>query len=106
MNSNANPIAFYLVLAIVKPGGMGMGDVKLAGVIGLFLGQLGWAELAVGAAAAFLLGGIAGIVLILVRRVGRGTSMPFGPWMLGGAWVGVFAGVPIAQAYLALVGLA
>lgn len=98
--------AFYLVLALLKPGGMGMGDVKLAGVLGLFLGQLGWAELVVGAAAAFLLGGLAGIVILISRRGGRGTAIPFGPWMLAGAWVGIFAGAPIAHAYLALAGVA
>jgi leader peptidase (prepilin peptidase)/N-methyltransferase len=97
---------FYLALALAHPGGMGFGDVKLAGVLGLFLGFLGWAPLLVGAFAAFLLGGLFGIALLVTRRAGRRTGIPFGPWMLAGAWLGVFAGPAIGSAYLALLGLA
>jgi len=97
--------AFYLALALISPRGMGMGDVKLAGVIGLMLGWVGWAALAVGALAAFLLGGLAAVALILARRARRTTGIPFGPWMLGGAWVGILLGEPIARGYLALFGL-
>jgi leader peptidase (prepilin peptidase)/N-methyltransferase len=95
----------YLVLALISPRGMGMGDVKLAGVIGLMLGWFGWAALAVGTLAAFVLGGLIGIGLILARRASRNTGIPFGPWMLGGAWVGILLGEPIARGYLALFGL-
>lgn len=96
----------YLVLAIAAPRGMGFGDVKLAGALGLLLAYLGWGPLAVGAFGAFLLGGTFGIVLLLTRRAGRSTGIPFGPWMLLGAWVGAFSGVPIWNAYLRLLGLA
>ncbi|MCU1424734.1 MAG: prepilin peptidase [Microbacteriaceae bacterium] len=97
--------AFYLTLAFVQPGGMGMGDVKLAGVLGLFLGFLGWPGLIVGVAASFLLGGLFGVALILLRKVSRTSGIPFGPWMLVGAWVGVFAGSAIADGYLSSAGL-
>lgn len=97
--------AVYLGLALISPRGMGMGDVKLAGVIGLMLGWFGWAALAVGALAAFILGGLAGVALIVARRASRNTGIPFGPWMLGGAWVGILLGQPIARGYLALFGL-
>ena len=97
--------ALYLVLALVRRGGMGFGDVKLAGVLGLFLGFLGWGPLAVGAFAAFVLGGLFGIALILLRRAGRATAIPFGPWMLAGAWIGILAGQPITAWYLSTVGL-
>ncbi|MER3390267.1 MAG: prepilin peptidase [Microcella sp.] len=97
--------AVYLVLALVAPRGMGMGDVKLAGVLGLFLGWFGWDALAVGSLAAFLLGGIYGVILILARRARRTTGIPFGPWMLAGAWVGILFGEPIARGYLAAFGL-
>lgn len=95
----------YLGLALISPRGMGMGDVKLAGVVGLFLGFSGWAALAVGTLAGFVLGGIVGVTLIAARRARRNTGIPFGPWMLAGAWVGILLGNPIAQGYLALVGL-
>lgn len=97
--------AFYFVLAIISPRGMGMGDVKLAGVLGLFLGSLGWGQLAVGAGAAFVLGGVFSIILLATKRAGRKSGIPFGPWMLLGAWVGIFIGQTIAGDYLALIGL-
>ncbi len=97
--------AFYLVLALAYPRGMGFGDVKLAGVLGLYLGYLGWGPLLVGAFAAFLVGGLFSIVLLLTRRVGRKAGIPFGPWMLAGAWIGVIFGKDIAIGYLALFGL-
>jgi leader peptidase (prepilin peptidase)/N-methyltransferase len=98
-------VAFYLILALIKPGGMGMGDVKLAGVLGLFLGYLGWGPLLVGTMAGFLAGGIVGIVLMLTGAARRGSSIPFGPWMFAGAWVGIFAGDQLFRVYLSAVGL-
>ncbi|MBI5162223.1 MAG: prepilin peptidase [Micrococcales bacterium] len=95
----------YFAIAFVKPGAMGFGDVKLAAVLGLFLGYLGWPQLVVGFFAAFVLGGLTGIALILARRAGRRSGIPFGPCMFAGAWVGIFAGVPLARAYLNFVGL-
>jgi leader peptidase (prepilin peptidase)/N-methyltransferase len=97
--------AFYLALALAYPRGMGLGDVKLAGVLGLFLGWFGWSELVVGAFAAFLLGGAYAIVLLATHRVERGGGVPFGPWMLAGAWVGITLGEPLAQLYLSSLGL-
>jgi leader peptidase (prepilin peptidase)/N-methyltransferase len=97
--------AFYFLLAIVYPGGMGFGDVKLAAVLGIYLGWLGWGELLVGAFAAFLLGGLFAIGLIMFRKAGRKTGIPFGPWMLGGAWISILFGNTISGGYLALFGL-
>jgi len=90
---------------MISPRGMGMGDVKLAGVLGLFLGSLGWGQLAVEAGAAFVLGGLFSVILLITRRAGRKSGIPFGPWMLLGAWVGIFAGPAIAGGYLSIVGL-
>ena len=95
----------YLALALARPGAMGLGDVKLAGVIGILLGWLGWETLAVGAIAAFLLGGIVGVGMLLAGR-GRKAQLAFGPWMLAGAWIGILAGEPIARSYLQLFGVA
>ncbi len=93
---------FYFLLRAARPGGMGGGDVKLAGVIGIYLGWLGWGALAVGAFAAFLYGGVFGIALMLLRRAGRKTAIPFGPWMILGAWTGVFAGEAVGKWYVNL----
>lgn len=101
----AGAFALYLALALGVPGGMGLGDVKLAGVLGLYLGWLGWGPLLVGIFAAFVLGSLWGIALVVVRRARRSGGIPFGPWMLAGAWVGVLWGPAIAAAYLALFGL-
>lgn len=98
--------AVYLCLALAVPGGMGFGDVKLAAPLGFGLAYLGWGPLAVGSFAAFLLGGTFAIVLVLLRRAGRGSGIPFGPWMLGGAWLGIVLGEPIWRWYLGILGLA
>jgi leader peptidase (prepilin peptidase)/N-methyltransferase len=95
----------YTAMAFAYPGGMGFGDVKLAGVLGLFLGYLGWGQLIVGAFGAFLLGGVFSLVLLVLRKANRKSGIPFGPWMLAGAWIGVLVGAPIAHGYLALFGL-
>lgn len=96
----------YLALALAVPGGMGLGDVKLAGVLGLVLAYLGWGPLAVGSFGAFLLGGTFAIVLLVVRRAGRRSGIPFGPWMLAGAWLGIAVGAPVWDLYLGVLGLA
>lgn len=96
----------YAIMAFAYPGGMGFGDVKLAGVLGLFLGYLGWSQLIVGAFGAFLLGGVFSLGLLALRKANRKSGIPFGPWMLGGAWIGALGGAPIMGGYLALFGLA
>lgn len=96
---------FFFLLAMIKRGGMGYGDIKLAAVLGLYLGFLGWGNLFVGVFAAFLFGGVFGLVLMAIRRAGRKTKIPFGPWMILGAWLGVFAGEFIASTYVGAVGV-
>jgi leader peptidase (prepilin peptidase) / N-methyltransferase len=96
----------YGLIRLIRPDGMGGGDVKLAGVAGLFLGWLGWGSLGVGWLAAFLLGGVFGIALIVGGRARRDTAVPFGPWLLAGAWVGIWFGGWIWHSYAALTGLA
>ena len=81
--------AFYFVLALISPGGIGMGDVKLAAVIGFALGYLGWTPFLVGAFGAFLVGGLVSLVALALRRVTLRSSIPFGPSMLAGAFLGV-----------------
>ncbi|WP_029287159.1 A24 family peptidase [Cellulomonas sp. HZM] len=91
---------FYFALVFAYPAGMGFGDVKLAGVLGLYLGWTGWGALVIGGFAAFFIGGVFALVLLLVRRAGRKTGIPFGPWMLLGAFVGLIWGNGLWDAYL------
>jgi leader peptidase (prepilin peptidase)/N-methyltransferase len=79
----------YLVLALVSPGGggLGFGDVKLAGVLGLLLGWLGWGPVLVSVLAAFIVGGVIAVLLLLSRRASRSSHIAFGPSMILGAWM-------------------
>lgn len=97
-------VVLYAIPAFVRPGAMGMGDVKLAGVLGLFLGFLGVPSALVGLIGGFVLGGIAGLALLLAGR-GLKAKLAFGPWLLAGAWAGILLGEPIAAGYLGLFGL-
>ncbi|SDU72607.1 prepilin peptidase [Jiangella alkaliphila] len=78
-------LAFYLLLALLRPADLGLGDVKLSASLGLLLGWVGWTTVASGVFLAFLAGAAIGIVLLAVGRAGRRTSLPFGPPMLVGA---------------------
>ncbi|WP_426998613.1 prepilin peptidase [Pseudarthrobacter sp. N5] len=75
---------FYFALRLVYPPGMGFGDVKLAGVLGMYLGYLGWTHVFAGTFAAFLLGGLWSLGLLAARQGTLKSSIPFGPFMLAG----------------------
>lgn len=75
----------YWVLWFVYPAGMGFGDVKLAGVLGMFLGFVGWEHVVLGAGAGFVAGGLWGLALMVSRRGSAKSAIPFGPSMLTGA---------------------
>lgn len=96
----------YRVLHLVYPAGMGYGDVRLAGLLGLYLGWWGWDRLLVGGFLAFAVGGVAGIVVLLLRRGGLRTAIPYGPYMLVGTWLGLLLGPALAAWYLGTAGLA
>ncbi|MFE0672631.1 prepilin peptidase [Streptomyces sp. NPDC058867] len=82
----------YLVLFLINPAGMGFGDVKLALGTGAVLGWYGWSTLMLGTFAGFLLGALYGGALVVVRRAGRKTAIPFGPFLITGAFLGLLAG--------------
>ncbi|MFP5370307.1 MAG: prepilin peptidase [Actinomycetes bacterium] len=81
--------AVFLLLALISPRGLGMGDVKLAGLVGLHLGWLGWDVVVVGAAAGFVIQALVAVVLLAGRRIGLRGELPFGPAMLLGAAVAI-----------------
>ena len=97
-------LALYFSLAFLYPGGMGFGDVKLAGLLGLYLGWLSWSALLIGAFGGFLIGGFAGAALLATRRAPRRSAIPFGPHMLGAAVLAVFIAAPVATWYTSLIG--
>jgi len=94
--------AFYFVICFAYPAGMGFGDVKLSGVLGMATAWLGWGAWGIGLFAGFLFGGVWGIGLIALRKGGRKSKVPFGPFMLAGTLAGVLVGEPLAEAYLRL----
>jgi leader peptidase (prepilin peptidase)/N-methyltransferase len=98
--------ALYLSLWLTTRGrGMGLGDVKLSGVLGAYLAWLGWGTLAIGAFGAFALGGLTSIGLVLAGRAGRKTRIPFGPFMLAASLLAVLVGGPLADAYQRYTGI-
>lgn len=97
-------LVFYVLLALVYPAGMGWGDVKLAGVLGGLTAYVGWGALVVGAFAGFALGAVVAVVMMALGRGTGKTPLPFGPFMLLGAVVGVVFGGYIAGGYLGMIG--
>lgn len=82
---------FYLLLMVISPSGMSLGDVKLAASLGTLLAWFGWRLLLAGGFAGFLLAGIYGIALLASGRATRKQPIPFGPFMIAGAILAVVA---------------
>ncbi|WP_420116303.1 prepilin peptidase [Micromonospora sp.] len=79
----------YVVLALLPRSRLGFGDVKLAAVLGLPLGWLGWPPLWLGLLLPHLLNGVLVLALLVAGRVRRDTALPFGPALLTGVWLAV-----------------
>ena len=99
----AAAVVLYVLYRVLAVWGMGGGDVKLAPLLGFYLGWLGWSAVAVGAFAGFLLGGLVGGVLLASKLASRKSRIPFGPYMLAGAFLAVFAAAPLADWYTNLL---
>jgi len=84
----------YLLLGLIRPGGIGGGDIKLAGLVGLALGWLGWRAVLGGAALGFVLAALAGLALLAARRVTLRSQISFGPFLIGGALLVMLAAGP------------
>ena len=89
LGGGAAMFAVYFILALISPASMGMGDVKLAAVVGMLLGWFGFSAWLIGLLAAFIVGGVIALVALALRRVTLRGSIPFGPSMLAGALVAV-----------------
>jgi leader peptidase (prepilin peptidase) / N-methyltransferase len=89
---------FLLLAAIAYPSGMGMGDVKLAFVMGLFLGR----DVGVAMLVALVAGSVVGIAIMARKgaQEGRKTAIPFGPFLALGGLAGLLAGDPVVEWYL------
>lgn len=83
--------AGYLLLALIRPGQLGGGDIKLAGLLGMALGWLGWPVLVIGGVLGFLLLSLVSLVLLAARRITLRSHLAFGPFMLGGALLAALA---------------
>ncbi|NSW75462.1 MAG: prepilin peptidase [Candidatus Atribacteria bacterium] len=92
--------AFFLLLYLAKPQGVGFGDVKLAGAIGLFLG---WKLALLALFLAFTSGGLVGAILILTKKKTLKDSLPFGPFLSGGAVIALFFGKQVLDWYVNLL---
>ena len=92
--------ALLFVLALVARGGFGYGDVKLGFLLGVFVAYPAWEVLTVAVLAAFLLGGLISLVLIVSRLRSRKDAIPFGPYLVVGAYVALAWGSTIADWYL------
>lgn len=100
-------LALYGGVWLLTAGrGMGLGDVALAPLLGVALGLWGLGPSLVGLMAGFAIGAVTVVSLMASGRIQRGAAVPHGPFMLAGAAIGLFAGEPVAQAYLRLVSLA
>ena len=97
--------AFYFTLVLIKPGGMGWGDFLYSWTLGGFLGWFGWGSLVVGAFSAFLVGGLVSVGAVAATRKIKGVTIPFGPSLIAGAFIGVALGESIIRWYLDISGL-
>lgn len=80
-------VGLIMYLLAMLPSGMGLGDVKLSALCALWLGQLSVEASVAGVMLGFLLGGLAAVVLLVLRRAGRKQRMAFGPYLGAGAWL-------------------
>jgi leader peptidase (prepilin peptidase)/N-methyltransferase len=84
-------LVFFLVLSFISKGGIGSGDVRLAPVLAMFLGWMGWSYVYIGLASGFILGGIWALALIVTGKANRSSRIAFGPFLCVGAVVTLFA---------------
>jgi leader peptidase (prepilin peptidase) / N-methyltransferase len=92
--------AFFFLIHVASPRAMGFGDVRLSAYLGWHLGWLGLLYVPVGLFLGFLLGAVVGVALMLQKKAGRKTAIPFGPYMAAGALIAVLVGSRIIDVWL------
>ena len=103
LRAGAGALAYFAamyVLAVLARGGLGFGDVKLAFLIGMVTGFLGWGHVVVAGVSAFILGGVTAVLLLVTRRSSRKDAIPFGPFMIVASVIAVLWGTAIIDWYL------
>jgi leader peptidase (prepilin peptidase)/N-methyltransferase len=95
----AAAFAFFGIVHLISPRGMGFGDVKLSFSLGVALGWISWGSVYLGLFLGFLLGAIVGIVLIATRVKGRRDHVPFGPFLAAGTVIAVLVGPVLLDLY-------
>ena len=95
-------LVLYFALCIAYPNGLTMGDVKLAGLVGLYLGWLGWGALLIGAFGGFLIAGVSGSAIEASRHA-RGPAVPLAPCLVSSAVLAVFVTAPLTHWYTSLL---
>lgn len=93
----------FFLIALIAPRGMGFGDVKLAFVLGTFLGYVRIGLVPLGMFLAFLTGALTGLAVMLASGGGRKMQIPFGPFLALGTAIAIFAGDPLLDWYLELL---
>jgi len=98
--------ALYFALTLAYPGILSLADVKLAGLLGLYLGWMSWAALAVGAVAGLLIGALSGAIRRLVHQYGREARLAIGRHMIIATGLALFLVVPVTHLCASVVALA
>lgn len=92
-------VVIFFAIALAYPPGLPVGDVKLAGLLGLYLGWLSWSALLFTALGAFAIAGVGGAIVAAARRRPNASTLPLGPCLVGAAVLAVFLTVPVAHWY-------
>jgi leader peptidase (prepilin peptidase) / N-methyltransferase len=92
--------AFFFLIHLASPKAMGFGDVRLSAYLGLNLGWLGLLYVPVGLFLGFLLGAIVGVGLLVAKKAGRTSAIPFGPYLAAGALIAVLVGGRLINLWL------
>ena len=103
LHAAVGAVAAFSVMAavhIAKPSGLGFGDVRLSALLGLALGWLGLAQVAVGMFFGFLLGSVFGVALVLATGRSTKSRLPFAPFLAAGTLLAIVAGGPVVHAWL------